>query len=277
MSKSPISLDPKVVGPLDASLSRNRYVALLDIMGFADLCSDLELIVRKVQEALISVQIVKIFFAGPGIPAEFGSKPFRVFSFSDTFVVLSNDSSKEALLSFLAGVSRLTRELFALGLPVRGAITYGEAAFIPNSDHAVGMGIIRAHQLEKIQDWMGVLVDEEKMPTDAGDAFKHPWIKDLFVRWKVPIKTIHPDDQDKYRDALVVNWRFRLTLPSGTKGLFTHSDQAGVARKIENTLKFAKYIRDRKLDWGQFRFGKNDPPLPWLEGISRCPVHGDEY
>lgn len=109
----------------------NRYVAFLDILGFADLVKKESL--AKVK-SLVATALVASKDSRERAPMvgfiNTPVKPVHDFSFSDTFVLLSDDDSPAALLSFLSATIHLTRMLYAQSLPVRGAVTFGEADFI---------------------------------------------------------------------------------------------------------------------------------------------------
>lgn len=257
-----------------------RYVAFLDILGFADLVQREELAAVKLRLhlALQSIVLAKSGGAYPNRSAK-NTKPFHCFSFSDTFVLASEDDSPEALVSFIIGSALLTQYLFAQSLPVRGAISYGEADFIPGTNHFVGKAIIAAHMLEKKQEWLGVVVDADSLPEGALAIFETPLFVPLFARWNVALK-----DGETLKNALVVNWRFNLTVEKGIRSLFRHSDDERARRKVENTLAFVKHIRESNRHIG-YAMDKEGKPIriPFLAGCnvgSKEPgkglVHGDD-
>ena len=80
----------------------------------------------------------------------------------------SRDTSAESLNTIIIATFILTRGLFALISPVRGAITKGEADYIPNTDHLIGKAIIDAARLEKEQNWCGVIISPEVLSINVG-------------------------------------------------------------------------------------------------------------
>lgn len=155
--------------------------------------------INRVRVARQSIQLAQWGGVQNGLPS-LNEKPPHVFSFSDTFVLASRDLSEAAVASFIVTSALLTQYLFAQTLPVRGAMTFGEADFIPGSDHMVGKGIIKAATLEKNQQWLGVVVDVPSMPPAAALIFELPGFAPLFVRWNVPMKK-----GGELREAMVVN------------------------------------------------------------------------
>lgn len=265
----------------------HRYVAFLDILGFSDLVrrEPLAQVKHRLGLALHSVQIARdsaVLPDGVGVRIE---KRFHFFSFSDTFVIASADDSPEALLSFITGAAILTQYLFVQRLPVRGAITFGEADFIPGSNgHLVGKAIIAAHELERRQEWLGVTVDVPSLPPGIAGIFESGFIAPLYARWNVPVKPGKDCEKPIIENALVVNWRWNLIVEHGTKSLFAPTDDPRALAKIENTLVFAKHIRATNRHAGHVK-DKNGKVVDFrfLRGCavgSKPPnqglVHGDE-
>lgn len=256
-----------------------RYITFLDILGFGEMVKSKSLaeMQRLLGLALQSIQIAKWGGVHQGVPS-LNEKPPLVFSFSDTFVLASRDLSEPAVASYVVTSALLTQYLFAQTLPVRGTMTFGEADFIPGTNHMVGKGIVHAAELEKQQNWFGVLVDLPRMPAGAQQLFELPQLAPLFVRWNLPLK-----GGNVIENALVVNWRNNLTVEGGTKSLFAKPPDKSAAEKIEHTLAFAKHMRDTGRHTCNADDGKGGK-LSWLlgcrttaSGSSWDVPHGDEY
>jgi hypothetical protein len=87
-----------------------------------------------------------------------------------------------------------------------------------------------------------------------------------------------PFKDGEYEYHLVINWRLNLVVKYGTKSLLPKPFDTQSETKIDNTLKFAKYLRNtkqayKKLNekWQQnFYVSDTDPTtIP--------PKHGDDY
>ncbi len=174
-----------------------------------------------------------VYLDGKVHPAE---EKCSCFSFSDTFVLSTNDSSTESYNNIIIATFLLARNLFGVGLPVRGAITKGEADYIPKTQHLIGKAIIEAARLEKLQDWFGVILSPDILSAD--DTIPSDPIGKALLRYPVPLK-----DGLKV-DFVVINWRLNLIAEYGTKSLFSKPSDPNQFKKIMNTLKFAKYVRD---------------------------------
>jgi hypothetical protein len=94
----------------------------------------------------------------------------------------------------------------------------------------------------------------------------------ILTEYSVPFK------DGEYEYHLVINWRLNLVVKYGTKSLLPKPFDTQSETKIDNTLKFAKYLRNtkqayKKLNekWQQnFYVSDTDPTtIP--------PKHGDDY
>ena len=83
------------------------------------------------------------------------------------------------------------------------------------------------------------------------------------------------------KEQYTINWRWNLVVEKGTKSLLGNPLEWSAKNKVENTLIYAKYIRDNKLTYPadssacpiQIRsmFVAAGPPRDVM------PDHGDEY
>lgn len=253
-----------------------KYVSFLDILGFSDMIldKDLEDIIEKfkmVTGFMIPYSEFLDDWITAGNRSRKGSKKCFCFSFSDTFVLYTKDSSLESLNNIIIATFLLTRNLFAAGFPVRGALTKGEADYIPNTNHLIGKAIINAAKLEKQQEWFGVIISPDVLSKGDMNTLYEP-VAQILTEYAVPFKN------GEKIPHLVINWRLNLIVKYGTKTLLPKPFDTPSDIKIENTLKFAKYIRDtkqayKKLNekWQQALFVADTPP-------TRIPIkHGDEY
>jgi hypothetical protein len=260
----------------------NRYIAFLDILGFGDLVREekLDVVKERVKRALDWVDAAvraapQVGFDGHNV------RGVHRFSFSDTFVLLSEDESAPALLSFLNATTVLTRALFAEKLPVRGAITFGEADFLPDphNQHAVGKGIIAAADFEKSQDWIGVTVLEDAIPNDGRQLMADVLFDPVLVRWDVPIKA-KPGEDSVLRNRLVVNWLYNVRVKYSPQSVFRQSSDEKARRKVENTNAFVSHILDHRLHRGRnFHCNTKGEPIftPSLEFLGAAgPYYGDD-
>lgn len=128
-----------------------RYVSFLDILGFGSLIesSKLEDVIRQLSHVLSSVlPTVKSLGQLPSDPCLFHVKltvhKLTIFSFSDTFILYSEDDSPDSFFQIVAGSKIFCTHLMSIGLPVRGAITLGECVLFPADVHVVV--VVAKHQ-----------------------------------------------------------------------------------------------------------------------------------
>lgn len=244
----------------------NRYVAFLDILGFADLVKEESLATVKSHVAAALAALEKSREAAPKLGFdEVAVRPVNVFSFSDTFVLLSDNESPEALLSFLSATIHLTRTLYAQALPVRGAVTFGEADFIAETNHAVGKAIVAAAEFEKKQHWFGVMLDEASFPASGKNLIAQKEFADVLLHWDVPVKT-----EPGLNNAMVINWRYNLELSGDIASLCRPSKKPDVIDKLRHTAAFESYLKAQNLHEGATSVrNRNGHEIytPWLAAI----------
>ena len=265
-----------------------RYIAFLDILGFADQVEHkpLDEIIHKISLSLQSLQVAQhlsVFLhdqGKEGFGLAVNAKCLEAFSFSDTFVLSSRDASPASFYQLIAGTAVLAQHLFSVQFPVRGALTCGEADFVPGTNHLVGKAIIRAARLEKIQDWFGVIIDPSFPNSESLSQF--PLIKPLVVKYDVPWKS----NAGFSGPCWTINWRFNLEAENGISSLFQQSEDDENKRKVQNTLNYCKFLRSNNLAYGSLRTEKGEQiHVPWLRGmwLGQKPPgtpgnkHGDEY
>jgi len=259
-------------------MAQERYISFLDMLGFSKVVmdSDLDELIRRINGALINVPFAEtlgefVHENGKLVPNRQKRKCI-CFSFSDTFVLSSPDTSPDSLNNILIATYLLTRGLFAYGFPVRGAIAKGEADYIPNTQHLVGKAVITAAQLEKQQDWFGIALSPEVLPDEESIRLLKQSTLPILVHYPVPVKggsTVR---------LYVINWRLNMTVVKGTKSMFPPPYNEETQRKFDNTLAFAKYLRDTGQAYMRL-------PEPWQQGLYVSdtdptlvpPAHGDEY
>jgi hypothetical protein len=248
-----------------------RYVSFLDILGFANLVESTKLadVMGRLSHVLSAVlPTVKGLGKVPNDPRQFHVgltvHKLTVFSFSDTFVLYSEDDSHDSFFQIVAGSKLFCSNLMSIGLPVRGALTLGEAEHIPNTQHLVGKAIVRAARLEKIQEWFGVVIDPQIIDRRHQQILDMPILKPLTVDYTVPVK----QGESLPIPTRVINWRFNLVAQNGIASLFPESSNPSHQLKRQNTLDFCRWLRGQNLVEGHAT-GPDGKELniPWLTGL----------
>ncbi len=259
-------------------LSKERYISFLDILGFSDIVmnGELDKILKKMRMIMNYVPIVeslgKVVKKGEKLVANRKLKKCSCFSFSDTFIIITQDISKESLNIIISATFQLARGLFASGFPIRGAITKGEADYIENTNHLIGKAIIKAAKLEKKQNWFGITIDSEVLSQNNIDLLNND-TSNVISEYDVPLKN---KTNKRY---YVINWRLNLWVKDGIESLLPKPFDDRSKLKFDNTLKFSKYIRETKQaykqkseDWLHMFYVSDGPPTKIISF-----EHGDEY
>jgi hypothetical protein len=97
---------------------------------------------------------------------------------SDTIVLWSSEQEVNYLLIALAN---LVGQALGSGVPLRGALSYGNCILDPNNNIFIGYPIVEAVEAEKCQDWVGIAV----LPQAAYKLSK----TGMVVKYEVPLKS----------------------------------------------------------------------------------------
>lgn len=256
-------------------MSNKRALAIIDLLGIKDLSEE------KTLDELSKIYDEFILYADihltplPGKDSLFKNHPSNTslcqrYLLSDSIVLVANSDELEDSLKLLFASWRLLQSCFAFKRPVRGAIVYDEVLSRPEENYVIGKALVKANELEKKQNWMGVIIE------DSFAKRLHVEIPNLFGTFLfnhlVPCKK---EEKEFMEEFWVLNWRYNFIVKNGTKSLFEGNQ---CHNKVENTLAFAKavvltgkvYANDQNKCPAEFRcmsVGDSEPPFP----------HGDEY
>jgi len=154
-------------------------------------------------------------------------------------------------------------------VPIRGAIVFGEMYMDQTKNIYVGQALTRAYDLEKQQNWVGVVVDrsvEEAYPELFGEHGENKEVLPFLFKYQVPMKAGQP------AESWTINWRWNLVVQHGTRSLFARDAEAEILEKVENTLKYvAAVVKTGKIYSGDdsvipvevrcFWVGDREPPF----------------
>lgn len=258
-------------------------VAFLDVMGFKKMVSEKPVheLANRYEYWLIDVpnHLLRPDPAYSAQPTLFPEHPPNMplcqkHVFSDSIILISNSDKGMDCLKLLVYAWRLTQSLIGCGFPVRGGITHGEM-YINNKERLyLGQALTAAYELEQKQDWIGVSIQPNlwnyypKLHSIIQDS--NNILSDLFFEYEVPLK-------NGSARMHTLNWRWNLIVKNGTRSLFPLSYEKEVYRKQQNTLDYAKairdsariYIQDQKdlpVELRSYYIGDTEPPFP----------HGDD-
>lgn len=265
-----------------------RTIAFLDVLGFrkmvetktADsLGAHYELVNDRLEET--NKPLGDLYKSLPSFfPDIFSKEEYCIkHIFSDSIILISNDETEQQCLALLIYALRTIQHMLMYGMPVRGGVVHDEIYLNINKKIVVGKALTRAFDLELCQNWIGTAIDNsviEAYPNLFNGKGPYPDILvNLFPEYEVPMKS---GPKQKLR---TLNWRWNLFVDTGTRSLFEESVDLTVQEKVNEALKYAKYIRDANK---AYPADQESTPVE-VRKIFRVfgppgtdtPTHGDEF
>lgn len=265
----------------------NRAIAFIDVLGFKQMignqsASELgEKYKRAIKYALEKYSFNADFSQEPSFFPEMSASDEYCIShvFSDSIILASYDDTENNCLKLLIFTYRLMRTMFAQGFLVRGGISYGDMYVELEDSVFVGTALTEAYELEMKQEWAGITIHENLVnafPRIFDGSLEYSgYLNCLFVKYLVPMK------RGKVKIEFTINWRWNLVVQKGTKSLLGEPEDWAAKLKIDNTLAYAKYIRENYLSYPidgtscpieiRTMYVAEGPPG------EKMPGHGDEY
>ena len=162
---------------------------------------------------------------------------------------------------FVERCGDLICEALAMNIPLRGAITLGEAVLDSRSNYFLGEPIVEAARLEKSQNWLGL--------TFGHSAVWSPFLVQLHGTAVIEYPPPTKDSLKEYASPIVVDWPRRWRDKYGecpSSKLRELNTDPKFACYWENTIKFAEFSL-AKHDW---HLRPNDiPPDALLRLVTR--------
>lgn len=229
---------------------RHSYVALLDILGFREMCRT-----SKASDLLI---VLKRLAYKPVLP------DVDLIQFSDSILLYTQGIEIPKFYHLVGEASALIGEAADRGIGLRGAITMGEFAHDADRRAFAGKALVQAHDLEQAQDWIGGIIDPAlnahqdirlALQDLATDGFVFPYDAPMRDDTKGPVWCL--------------GWP--LNMDSKARTVRTWGSEApseGVRRKIANTNAFlstwreAMQVRDARRDLPPRKFFPEHPSRP---------------
>lgn len=153
-----------------------------------------------------------------------------VLSISDTIVLMTEEDSTSGLRIHGELASEILCESIVLGLPVRGATSYGEFFHDRNSSILVGAAVDEAASWHEVVDWIGVVQTPSAFLVHDGSSPWRTWAPPVKVpgKWNIPCLDWPPRWVEKGLKNRELRQHFSAMGPFDTK----------IAAKYANTLEF---------------------------------------
>ena len=256
-------------------LLASRTVAVLDVLGFKGLIESAPLpsLAQRYEAALEG----STHFLEAG---DDSNEPLELrravvcdrFVFSDTIILVSIDDGEAAAEDVLFCAWRTCQFFIGAGMPLRGAVAFGEMHADRSRQVFLGKALTRAHALEQRQQWIGAAIDPSLVaefpnlfPDDAEN-----YMTGVVPPYKVPMK-------DGLHESLrTINWRAQFVVEKGIRSLFRVSDDASVSAKVANTLAYAGEMRTRGYAFRRPYFHRMAPLVITDSPRPEAVTHGDE-
>jgi hypothetical protein len=247
-------------------MKNKKFVAFLDILGFSELVKNNshDYLVKEFKKFLFINQYNlargRINNNAKDQDEIFNTDISRVnlISISDSIILYTNDDSIYDFIHIIDATSTLLNTSIQNGFPLRGGLTYGNLSSIlknnqsstldyQNYNHIlVGKALVKAYELEKIQEWSGCVISDECLnkyeKKEDFAIIKYLKLNYKIIEYVVPIKNGN-------KKAYVINWVNEKINKIDVKKAFQKHNKSineKVEIKISNTLKFYDYIYDNK-------------------------------
>ena len=219
-----------------------RAVAFLDILGFQQALQDRGL--QRLMNTYIEFDILLHNWEGvlkhwEDAPSLFKDKRAPQlwadrYIFSDAIVLFSRSNTEQEILRLLVYVWRLLQFSIIHGLPIRGALAFGEIALLKERSLFVGQPIIDAYLLEEKQQWVGVSIDRSLYELAIQVRTSNRALENVIVEYAVPFKG------EETERLLVLNWCWNLLTGDRSSSSIPRARSDSAKVKFVNTLLFQK-------------------------------------
>ena len=204
--------------------NKENFVAIFDVLGFRDLCAAAAT-PGEVQHLLFMLKTLRKAADSTGITA---------IQYSDSILLYTAGTDSSDFNNLVQEVAYLIAGTLRRGIRIRGGITRGPFAHDADRRAFAGPALVRAHELEQQQEWIGAIVDPHlaRRP-ELEDAIIERLQDGLLMAYPAPLKV------GGVGDLLCVGWP--LAYEGKYDGLRASLDDGGswdVMRKVHNTRQF---------------------------------------
>ncbi|MBI2832667.1 MAG: hypothetical protein HYX79_10470 [Chloroflexi bacterium] len=223
------------IDSLDFEDYSNRWVSYFDLLGFSELVNS-----GKYFDVIEPyTKAIKEFKEASGL------EHVETTWFSDTFVLYSTDDSNDSFVSVEAKSRAFVYSLVCRGIPLRGAMAYGN--FYANRQYSVffGPAFIEAYIYGELQDWVGFVLTPsaikqmESIGLPADERLNYAY-------WDIPCKSLEPERTTRL-PAYIIGGNLRLNgrnlaldkLKQLKRSLLGGGDSEFTSR-YENTIRFVE-------------------------------------
>ncbi len=271
----------------EQQLPNQVFVAYLDILGFSNFIentshkeavSKYQIISIHLQKALAHVANIptntpwfktSLDHAGRAIAcANLEQINIHSLVVSDSIILWTSNRNAKALFDLIVTVKTFMLGMFYAGLPLRGAITYGNLFYLSRQVQAgalmieqqiIGKPLVEAAKLERNQIWTGCIIDHKAVQQYEQETQNHGEDDDIatlsylekrkiVIKYQVPMKSpaskTNCNGTNFVSTMYVLNWtQDKMDEQSVKKAFEMHNKLIeNDDKKIQNTIQFLKDI-----------------------------------
>lgn len=222
-------------------ITTNRFVGIIDIMGFKDLVArnsheTVYEMMKKVSKAMeVNLSVFSVDYDSDNFDIN-----IMMMTYSDSIMIYSRDDSESSQENFIASISALSEDLFKDGIPHKGGVAFGKMTLDFANSIFFGQPLIDAYLLQEELNLYGIVAH----PTAE---FKNEFYEDeTVIEYNCPFKTgsakhftILPSTffTDPFNvDEFEILYKSVSSLRINTSG--------GLRKYIDNTLTYLLYSKE---------------------------------
>jgi hypothetical protein len=225
-----------------------RFVAYLDIMGFKDrlqreghrgIKKMFDCLYPTIEELEVKVKERLARQSTPQIPSD--ENMLFPITFSDSIIIVSTNRSLPSAIYILSYVEHIFSVAISRGIPMKGAIAFGEMTVYKDNRLYFGQPLIDAYELQRELQFYGVALHhtcENYLNDPKFSTIKNSFGKYL-VQYRIPMKSgsiIHH----------IVDWTIDCDTPKNKMENFYNIVSGSPRIYVDNTLEFIKWLSEEK-------------------------------
>ena len=223
----------------------NRFVAFLDIMGFRyrvfrDTHEEVKVMLESLRPIIESLEKEARKILGEKEKygtTKFTHAPLFPVSFSDSIILFSSDDSDFSAIYTIINAASILSDAIKNGIPMKGAIAYGEVTAALDKSLYFGKPLIDAYDLHKELQIYG-LVLHHTVQKRFEELKREDIERALAYKYPVPMKSGKINHH-------IIDWTFLLDTEINPKDLVSklYKNVSGHPRLyVDNTIEFLEWL-----------------------------------
>lgn len=224
-----------------------RWVSYFDILGFGKKCNNSPAMEVFAQLAKCRKALEQRFKK----QRKADWSKFEFVHFSDSFVIYNQSDNSEQDRPTFGGIEQVShffvQELILGGIPVRGAMSWGDFYADKERNIFFGKALVEAHDVAECCNWLGFVIcpsAARRIETELGKPIeKFSGYADYYRQWEIPAQesrkiVVQPKIGTACRFDITVRNAARKQLFELLEKLRVQAEKPEQKRKYENTVAF---------------------------------------